>query len=141
MKTYRLQRRLASQLLGVGENRVWLEPGMLKEIGDAITKADIEALIKDGAIKKHPVQGVKRRAGRIRQLRKRKRRARGQGKRKKVLTQRKRVYVARIRKIRVYLAGLKAQGTIDNQQYKRFRLLAKAGLIKNKQDIIARMGK
>ena len=141
MKTYRLQRRLASQLLGVGENKVWLEPGMLKEIGEAITNADIEALIKDGAIKKLPARGVKRRAGRERQARKRKRRARGQGKRKKALIHRKRIYVMRIRKIRAYLADMRGQGAIDNQQHKRFRLLAKAGHIKNKQDITARMGK
>jgi large subunit ribosomal protein L19e len=139
MKTYRLQKRLAAQVLQVGQNKVWLDPTYSKEIGEAITKADIDALIKDGAIKKHPTIGTKRRAGRIRQLRKRKRRGRGRGKTKLVPKQRKREYINRIRKLRVYLESLRQQRVVDQAQYKKFRMLAKAGLIKNKQDIMARL--
>lgn len=139
MKTYRLQKRLAAQILDVGKNKVWLDPIYLKEIGEAITNADIAALIKDGAIKKLPMVGSKRRAGRLREARKKRRRSRGYGKKRMVPKQRKREYVYRIRKLRVYITSLKQQGSIDINQYKKLRILANAGLIKTKQDIMARL--
>lgn len=139
MKTYKLQKRLAAKMLGAGKNRVWLDPDYLKEIGEAITNADISVLIKDGAIKALPIIGVKRRAGRIRELRKKRRRARGRGKKRRVPKQRKREYMDRIRKLRAQLGSLRQQGSIDTQHYKKLRVLAKAGLIRTKSDIMARM--
>jgi len=135
MKTYRLQKRLASEILGVGINRVWLDPENLDEIGKAITKADVEKLIKDGLIKKLPKKGVKRRAGRRRQKKKR----RGKGKVKKRVKKRKKLYVRRVRSLRRYLKALKEEGKIDSKEYRKLRTMIKAGLIKTKADIKARI--
>lgn len=138
MKTYALQKRLAAKILGIGRNRVRFDNSRLNEIGDAITKMDIADLIKDGAIKKLPVAGVRRRAGKLRQLRKKKRGKRA-GKKKKTVGLRKKQYMHRIRKLRKHLLALKRQGTISIQQYKGLRSAAKSGLIKSKQDIEARI--
>ncbi|MEM2772586.1 MAG: 50S ribosomal protein L19e, partial [Candidatus Pacearchaeota archaeon] len=83
------QRRLAAEILGVGINRVKFMPEKINEIKEAITRKDIEELIKEGAIKKRPIKGYKRRAGRKRQKRYKKRR-RGEGKIKKKVIDKKR---------------------------------------------------
>ncbi|TDA31707.1 MAG: 50S ribosomal protein L19e, partial [Hadesarchaea archaeon] len=54
------QRRLAASLLGVGENRIWMDPSRLEEIASAITRRDVERLIKEGAIRAKPVKGISR---------------------------------------------------------------------------------
>lgn len=140
MKTYTLQKRLAAKLLGVGKNRVWLSPSRLNEIGDAITKMDIEALIKEGAIKKLPVFGVKRRAGKMRQIQKRKR-GRTTGRKRKMIKKSKKQYIHRVRKLRGFISALKQQGLINAGQYKLFRKDIKSGIIKVKQDINSKIKK
>jgi len=135
MKTLLTQRKMAAKVLGVGLNRVWFDPNRLDEIKEAITKEDIRALIKEGVIKKRPIKGIKRRAGKIRQLRKRKGRRRRAGKRKKTIVLRKRNYIIRIRNLRKYIARLKKEGKIDSKLSKKLRRWAKSGLIKSKREI------
>jgi len=134
MKTYALQRRLASKIMNVGQNKVWFDPLRLNEIGDAITSIDVADLIKDKAIKKLPDKGVKRRAGKERQERKRKRSRKG-GKKKRHVQFGKRQYINKIRKLRSYLSFLKQSEKIDQKKYNTLRLAAKSGIVKTKQDI------
>jgi large subunit ribosomal protein L19e len=134
MKTYMLQRRLAAKLLGVGKNRVWLSQLRLNEIGDAITKVDVKGLIKEGAIKKLPVVGVKRRAGKMRQLQKKKR-GRTTGRKRRVVKKTKKQYIQRVRKLRNHVHILKRQSLINMKQYKLFRKDIKSGAVRTKQDI------
>ncbi|MEM4152940.1 MAG: 50S ribosomal protein L19e [Candidatus Pacearchaeota archaeon] len=139
MKTLALQKRLAASVLKVGMNKVWFDPTRINEIKEAITRADIETLIRDGAIKKKPKIGIKRRAGRLRQLRKRKGRRRGAGKKKKFLKKKKKNYVNRIRKLRSYIKELKERKIIDSKQATKLRKLAKAGVIKSRKEIDERI--
>lgn len=44
------QKRLAADVLDVGENRVWFDPGEQEEIRDAITRDDIRDLVDRGII-------------------------------------------------------------------------------------------
>jgi len=44
------QRRLAADVLDVGENRVWFDPEAQGEIADAITREDVRELVDDGTI-------------------------------------------------------------------------------------------
>lgn len=46
------QRRMAASLLGVGENKVWMDPEKGEEIGEAITREDVRGLIADGTIRR-----------------------------------------------------------------------------------------
>lgn len=135
MKTLAMQRRLAARVMNVGLNKVWFDPSRLNEIKEAITKLDIESLIKDGAISKKPFKGVKRRAGRVRQKRKKRGRGRGIGKRKKMVKQKKKAYMIKIRNLRAYIKALRKKGIINYAKENKLRRLAKAGVIKNKKSI------
>lgn len=126
----RIQRRLASEVLKCGENRVWFDPEALEEISTASTKQDIRELIEKGAIKKKAVRGVCRaRINRMR-LKKRKGRRSGHGSRKGKKTARmpgKRLWIIRIRAIRRRLKELKTSGQIDRKTYRLLYRKAKGG--------------
>lgn len=135
MPAFKTQKRIAAQLLGVSANRIWLDPNRLDEIKQAITRRDIEELIKEKAIKAKPVHGVKRRAGKKHDERRKKGRKRGPGRRKKIVKQRKREYVMLIRRLRSYLRALKNKGVITTNQYQKLRRLAKAGMFSSKKSV------
>ena len=59
------QRRLASQILDCGLDRVWLNPEATEEIASAITREDIRGLVEEGSIKARPVKGVSRGRARL----------------------------------------------------------------------------
>ena len=135
MKTLVLQKRLAASILKVGQNKVWFDQFRLKDIREAITKEDIRELVKEKVIKKKPVIGVKRRAGKLRQKRKRKGLGRGAGRKKKIIRKRKKEYINKIRKLRSYIFELKVQGIINANESRKLNRLSKAGMLKSKKDI------
>jgi large subunit ribosomal protein L19e len=116
------QKRLAAAILNVGINRVWLDPARLEDIAQAITRADILQLIKEGAIKARAVKG---------KVRKKQRKKRGPGRIRKKVVNRKQRYVKLIRKLREYLNELKGKGIISKKEKSYFRRLAKAGYFKS----------
>ena len=76
------QKRLASQVLKVGQSRVWIDPQFIDEVSLAITKSDIRRLIDEGAIQAKPQKGVSRGRTRYRIKQKRKGQRKGPGRRK-----------------------------------------------------------
>ncbi|MCJ7516993.1 MAG: 50S ribosomal protein L19e, partial [Methanomassiliicoccales archaeon] len=54
------QRRIAAQILGCGEGRVWIDPDRIEDVADAITRADIRTAIESGTIRARPKKGVSR---------------------------------------------------------------------------------
>ncbi|HID19204.1 TPA: 50S ribosomal protein L19e, partial [Candidatus Bathyarchaeota archaeon] len=76
------QRRLAAQVLGVGESRVWIDPEKFEDVSSAITRLEIEQLIRSGAIKAKPEKGVSRGRARVRRVKHKQGRRRGPGSRK-----------------------------------------------------------
>ena len=44
------QKRLASDVLDVGKNRVWFDPDRQGDIADAITREDVRDLVTEGVI-------------------------------------------------------------------------------------------
>jgi len=135
MANLRTQKRLAADILKVGLGRVKFNPNRIDEIKEAITRKDIEELIKDKAIVKRPVKGRKRRAGKIRQLRRKKGLGKGQGKIKRYIVNRKRNYIILIRNLRRYLYSLKNRGILNAGEHKKLRKLAKAGIFKDKKSL------
>jgi len=126
-----LQKRLAAEVLGVGESRIWIDPSRADEVADAITREDIRKLIKEGVIRVKPVHGNSRARWKERHEQRKKGRRRGPGKRKGVKTarmDRKEAWMARIRKIRRYLKYLRDRGIIDRKTYRRLYRLAKGGV-------------
>lgn len=129
-----MQRRLAAEILGVGESRIWIDPERIDDVAEAITRNDIKKLIHDGAIKVKPIHGNSRARWKIRHEQRKKGRRRGYGRRKGDATARhdkKEDWMNRIRKIRRFLRYLRDHGEIDRRTYRRLYRLAKGGVFKN----------
>ena len=131
----RTQRRLAADLLKCGENRVWIDPENIEEIEKAVTRRDVENLIRQGLIKAKKKKGNSR--GRIRErlIKKAKGHRTGHGSRKGKATARfprKRRWIKTIRPIRAYLRELRDKGLIDRKIYRLYYRRAKGGQFKNK---------
>jgi large subunit ribosomal protein L19e len=54
------QKRLAADVLDVGENRVWFDPSAQGEIAEAITRDEIRDLVQEGTIQADEPQGNSR---------------------------------------------------------------------------------
>ena len=133
---YRLQRRLAAEILGVGESRVWIDPNpeVAEDIEQAVTRRDVEALIKRGVIRVIPKKGNTGYSSRVRHEQRRKGRRRGHGRRKGKATARsdpKEVWMGKIRRMRRYLRYLRDKGIIDRRTYRRLYMLAKGGVFRD----------
>jgi len=61
------QKRLASDVLDVGKNKVWFDPGRQGDIAEAITREDIRELVDEGAIRADEPDGNSRGRARERQ--------------------------------------------------------------------------
>lgn len=136
---YRLQKRLAAEILGVGESRIWIspDPDNEEEISQAITKDDIRGLIERGLIKKIPKKGNSHR-WLIRHIKRVKGHRRGYGKRegtKKTRVDEEEVWVNKIRKMRTYLKYLRDKDMIDSQTYRRLYRLSKGNAFKSLSDL------
>ena len=60
MTDLRAQRRLAADVLDVGENRVWFDPDEQGDIADAITREDIRDLVDRGVVRATEARGNSR---------------------------------------------------------------------------------
>lgn len=133
-----VQRRLAARLLKCGENRVRFDTERATDIKEAITAADLRALIKEGAVSAAPEQGVSR--GRARKLRaqKVKGRRKGHGSRKgraTARTDRKETWMHKIRAQRELLAELREQGKIEQKTYTAMYRKAKGGFFRSRRHL------
>jgi large subunit ribosomal protein L19e len=127
----RSQRRIAADIMKVGENKVWLDPEDIDAISSAITRTEIRKLIHEGAIRPLPEIGTSR--GRARTLKSKKKTGRrsGRGSRKGPHTTRKTEWILRIRAIRDRLRELRDKRMIPTQTYRRLFLMAKGGAFRN----------
>ncbi len=131
------QRRLAAELLDCGVNRVRIstDPAEQENIFDAITREQVRELIRRNVITMRPEQGVSRARARVRASQREKGRRRGRGTRKgasNARTPTKATWMGLIRRLRVHLRELKAQGRIDRHTYRRFYMQAKGGMFKSR---------
>lgn len=128
------QKRMAAEIMDVGENRVWMNPDELEQIDEALTRQDIRNLIEGGAIQKRDVEGnSKGRAGH-KKKQKEKGRRKGQGSRKGSQSARKSdkdKWMETIRALRSDLKEMKENGEITNEQYRELYNKAKGGFFRN----------
>ncbi|MGC8993325.1 MAG: 50S ribosomal protein L19e [Candidatus Aenigmatarchaeota archaeon] len=121
------QRRIAAEILKVGESRIWFDPTKISEIEKAVTREDIKKMIEKGYIK------VKKRKPKMPKEKKKKRRYEGSKKGKKYsIVKRKRIWINLVRSLRRYAKELKEKGKIDKQTYKKLRRLIKGGMFKSR---------
>ena len=134
-KDLKLQKRLVAQVAGVGIARVVFDQTQLEDISEAITKADIRALISQKIIKILPVKGISRHRARKRQTQRKKGRRRGSGTRKgtaKARTPKKRKWINTIRSQRRLLKYFKDKKRITPQAFRKVYAKAKGGEFRSK---------
>jgi large subunit ribosomal protein L19e len=124
------QRRLASALLEIGVNRVWIDPERIEDVEGAITRDEIRKLIREGAIKALPEQGTSRGRARVLAQKKRTGRRIGAGTKKGrtfAEVSEKTRWMNRIRAIRRKLTELRDQRVITVSTYRSLYMKAKGG--------------
>ncbi|MCX8184270.1 MAG: 50S ribosomal protein L19e [Sulfolobales archaeon] len=141
-----LQRRLAAEILEIGENRIRFDPEKLEKIESALTREDIKKLIKDGAIWVEPSGRNSRGRWKERHEKRKKGHRRGPGRRKGPRTARmdpKKRWMTTIRKIRRFIKWMRDSEVIDTVTYRKLYRLAKGGAFKSLSDLkrhLAAMG-
>ncbi len=133
-------RKIASELLGVGETRVWIEPEKTAEIAKCITKDDIRGKIREGAIKKRGAPYASRSRARARHKKKRLGRKRGFGKRKggrKARSEQRTSWIRNVRAQRKKIKELREKGAIDQKKYSKLYKMVKGNYFKGKKYIEA----
>ncbi len=131
----RTVRRLAADILGVGENKVHIDPARLQDAESALTRDDVRSLIEQGVISAKPLRGVSRYRGRLNDERRRKGRV-GPGSRRGAKGARrdpKRHWVTHVRAQRRYLRQVKS--ALKEGSYRKLYLKVKGGEFKSKAQL------
>ncbi|MBS7654397.1 50S ribosomal protein L19e [Candidatus Bathyarchaeota archaeon] len=138
MLSLRSQRRMAAEILGVGEERVWINPERMEDVEAAITREDIRRLIHEGVIRKNKEKGVSRARARIIHEKRRRGKRRGIGSRsgsRRTRMDSDRLWVEKIRVLRRRLRELKENRLISTRVYRQLYLKAKSGVFKSTADL------
>jgi len=132
------QRRMASEILKCGENRVWIDPERIEEAADCITRADVRTAIASGMIAAKQKKGISKARVRYNLNQKAKGKRKGPGSRKGTDNARlsdKRRWISTIRPIREELKTLRAEGKITPSVYRIYYRKAKGGVYKSRRNL------
>lgn len=138
----RNQRRLAAELLGCGENRVWIDPLHTDDVAEAVTRQDVRSLINRGLVDKKQKKGSSRSRARKLQEQKDKGRRQGPGSRKGsrgARESKKTRWMRTIRPIRRTLRYLRDEGHLDPATYRTYYRQAKGGVFRSRNHLIAHL--
>lgn len=130
MTDLKAQKRLAADVLDVGEGRVWFNPDAQSEIAEAITRDDIRDLVEQGDIQAEDAKGNSRGRARERAEKRSYGHQKGAGSRKGKAGGRKASkdeWISRIRAQRRRLKELRDDGPLDRSQYRELYNKASGG--------------
>ena len=127
----RSQRRLAAEILKVGQNRVWIDPERIDEVETAITREEIRKLIHEKAIQPTSKKGISRSRARILHEKRKKGLRRGPGSRSKPKVSKKEIWMKKIRALRRRLKVLKEKRIITRPTYSQFYRMAGSGVFES----------
>ena len=134
------QKRVASELLKCGVHRVRVDdrPEVQERTSEAVTRDDVRLLIVQRFIRKHQKKGISRGRAKAMAFQRSKGRGRGHGLRKGhggARTQRKEAWMPKVRALRDELNNLRADGTIDATQYRRYYRRVKGGVYNSRNHL------
>jgi large subunit ribosomal protein L19e len=124
------QKRLAADVLDVGQNRIWFDPDAQGAIADAITREDIRDLVDDGSIQSKEAKSNSRGRARERDAKRTYGHRTGPGSRRGKKGGRKdekEQWKNQIRAQRAKLRELRAEGEITQSQYRDLYDKSKGG--------------
>jgi large subunit ribosomal protein L19e len=133
-------RRMAAQVLKVGENKVRFDPLQLDKAREAMTKEDVRSLIKEGVIKKKKSNEQSRARARKLHEKKKKGRKKGSGKRKgsaKAREKQEKSWMKNVRAQRKKLKELKKKGKVRKGLYQKTYKMIKGNYFKGKKYVEA----
>jgi large subunit ribosomal protein L19e len=126
-----LQRKLAADILKVGQSRIVMDPDHLEDIKNAITRGDMRKMISHGYIKVKP-EKIKR------PILQKKKRKKGPGSRKGSFGARvtkKERWISSVRPLRRMLKELRDEGKIDRRTYRKTYYLIKSGAFRSRSHL------
>jgi large subunit ribosomal protein L19e len=138
MTNLRNQRRLASAILGIGQNRVWIDPARVEDVEGAITREEVRKLIHEKIIQTLPEKSISR--ARAKTLLEKKRKGRRQGPGSfggsgKAAVSKKDAWMLKIRSLRKRLRELKASRVITETTYTQYYRMAGSGRFNSIADL------
>lgn len=138
MTDLKSQRRLAAQLLKIGQNRVWIDPDKADDVEAAITRDEVRRLIHEGTVRASPEKGISRGRARIMREKKKKGRRSGPGRRTgspRARVSQKEAWMTRIRALRKRLRALKEKKMIAENAYQKLYRMAGSGRFESVADL------
>jgi large subunit ribosomal protein L19e len=132
------QRRLAAQILKIGQNRVWINPERMSDVEGAITREEIRKLIHEKTIIALPQKGVSRSRAKVIRAKKVKGRRTGHGSLKGsgyAKVTKKEVWMIKIRSLRRKIRDLKARKVISESTYTQYYRMAGSGRFESVADL------
>ncbi len=132
------QRRLASQILKVGQNRVWIDPNRTDDVEGAITREEVRKLIHEKIIKSMPEKSVSRSRAKTIQEKKRQGRRKGMGSftgSGHAAVSKKDVWMVKIRSLRKKIRELKTTRVITEKTYSQTYRMAGSGRFESIADL------
>jgi len=138
MTDLKSQRRLAAQVLKVGQNRVWIDPEKVDDVEAAITRDEVRRLIHQGTIKASPEKGISR--GRVRLIHEKKKKGRRSGPGSRTgssyaRVSKKHAWMRKIRALRNKLRTLKTKKMIAENSYQKLYRMAGSGRFESVADL------
>ena len=132
------QRRLAADILKVGEGRVWIDPERIDYVESAITREEIRKLIHEKVVRSLPEKGVSRARAKVLADKRKKGLRRGPGgksggSRSKI--SKKQAWMNRIRPLRKRLTELKDTRAITESAYRKMYDMSESGIFESKADL------
>ena len=128
------QRRLAAQILKVGQGRVWIDPEGTDAVEAAITREEIRKLIHEGVIKSLPQKGISRARARVLHTKRKKGLRKGPGQKSgsaQAKISKKEAWMTRIRALRRKLREWKETRVIAESAYRELYTMAGSGVFKS----------
>lgn len=123
-------KRLASDIMKVGVNKVRIDPENIGRANEALTRNDVRVLISDGVVYAMPKGG--------RRANKKRHGGKGHGSRKgskNSRTPQKRDWMARVRSQRKYLVQLVADNSVNKKDKRNIYMKIKSGIFKSKKSM------